>query len=197
MEPKSGCSEAIKLNASTSSLDFDEMVRIYKKSLTEYIFRRIRDYHIAEDLSQEALLRAYQAMHTLDSLVRIKSWLFSIAYHVTVDWLRYQAAGKRSGTLLSNPDYAEKIAPSTDKILIMCEENHLLQRRVDHLWTKVHELPPIYRKVFELRYRSWRPIAQISKKIGIPEGSVKVRLFRARRMLLKALNKGDLIDFQG
>jgi RNA polymerase sigma-70 factor (ECF subfamily) len=166
----------------------------YKQSLTEFIFKRTRDYHIAEDLTQEAMLRAYRAMDTLESPLRARSWLYSIAYHVTVDWLRYQGAGKRTHVSEKSNPHAARTVPGIDRILIHREEKDQVKRKLDCLWNTVRKLPPRYRRVFELRYRRWHPISRISRKTGLSEGNVKVRLYRARRMLLEALEKGGLLN---
>jgi RNA polymerase sigma-70 factor (ECF subfamily) len=175
--------EASRPEEATGTGTFEELLESYRGGLTEYISRRTCDHHAAEDLCQEALFRAYRARHTLESPRRVKGWIYSIAFHVTVDWIRHRCAGKRSIHVLEKNRQAPVAAPGSDRNLILQEERERIRRQADCLWKLVKDLPPIYREVFELRYRTWRPIAQIAHEIGIPEGNVKIRLFRARRML--------------
>jgi RNA polymerase sigma factor (sigma-70 family) len=175
--------------------NYEAILESYRKGLTDYIARRTRDYHTAEDLCQETLLRAYRARHTLESPERIKNWLFSIAYHVTVDWIRHRYAGKRSTLGKEKNRQAPDVAPASDEALILKEDRNHVEQQVERLWGLVEDLPPIYREVFGLRYSNWRPIAQIAQEIGIPEGNVKIRLFRARRMLAAIVACRGLKDF--
>ncbi|MHC4946600.1 MAG: RNA polymerase sigma factor [Planctomycetota bacterium] len=175
------------LDATDRNKVFLKIVIRHRGALVKYLYKRIKDYHLAEDLCQETLIRAYTALSTLEEPARIKSWLYSIAYHVSVDWLRNHSARKRSEMPSTDYPYQEGGVPGIDEILMEREEEAQRRREVERLWGMVRELPPIYREVFELRYRTWRPIAQISRRIGIPEGNVKVRLFRARRMLMNDL----------
>ena len=73
--------------------------------------------------------------------------------------------------------------PGADETVMVREAREGTRKKVADIWKRVQDLPPIYREVFELRYRNWRPLAEIAQKLGIPEGNVKIRLFRARRML--------------
>jgi RNA polymerase sigma-70 factor (ECF subfamily) len=184
MSERSGNGVHASPDAWLDAQDFSRIAIRYRETLVKYLYKRIKDYHLAEDLSQEALFRAYNALPTLEDPARIKSWLYSIAYHVSVDWMRNQSAKKRSEPPCSDYPCREGGAPGSDEILMEREERIGHKREVDRLWGMVRELPLMYREVFELRYRTWRPIAQISSRIGIPEGNVKVRLFRARRMLM-------------
>ena len=176
-------------------LSFDRFVELYRQDLLDYIKRRIRDHHAAEDLCQETFVRAFQAFDTLKSLSRMRGWLYSIAYHVTVDWLRGMAARRRCRMAYAGSGGAPRAAPPSDTEVLCREENRLRHRRFDRIWTLAKDLPPIYRQVFELRYRRWRPIAGISKHLGLPEGNVKVRLFRARKMLFRAVERKGLDRF--
>lgn len=150
----------------------------YQPGLIRYLMRYTNDYHTAEDLSQEALYRAYTSLPTLDEPSNLKSWLYSIGFHITVDWLRNRFARKRSS-------FTAPVKGCVDTLVSERGESEWAKEKADVLWSLVRELPPIYREVFEERYRSFRPIAQISRRIGVPEANVKVRLFRARRMLMK------------
>ncbi len=169
---------------------FEEAASSLRKDLVKYIYRRTRDYHVAEDLCQEAMYRACRSVSSLETPEKVKNWLFRIAYHVVVDWLRNRSAKKKVITYLESVHPDPECSPGIDVILMDLEEKEEAREKVKRLWALVQSLPPIYREVFELRYRKWRPIAKIAKRVNLPEGNVKVRLFRARRMLAGALKDG-------
>jgi len=175
-------------NSSVRHEDFEKMIFLYQRELVDFIYKRTRDYHAAEDLCQETMIRAYRAMNTIESLARVKSWLYSIAYHVTIDWLRKQVNLKKKVASLRN-GYVVEADPSVFSRIICQENERTKKKEIDRLWYVIRDLPPIYRKVVELRYKKWRSIAKIAKMTSIPESNVKVRLFRARRMLARAIER--------
>jgi RNA polymerase sigma-70 factor (ECF subfamily) len=150
----------------------------YQPGLIRYLVRYTNDYHSAEDLSQETLFRAYNSLSTLDEPSNLKSWLYSIGFHIAVDWLRNRFALKRYSR-------TAQVKGGVEMLIEESSDSDWAREKAEVLWSLVRELPPIYREVFEERYRSFRPIALISRRIGVPEANVKVRLFRARRMLVK------------
>lgn len=173
---------------------FEKRIFLFQPELLEFICRRTKDYHIAEDLCQETLFRAYQAMDTLHSFKRIKSWVFSIAFHVAVDWLRRKASLNRRFPAVVNTA-TTNFASTLDHSILEKEAKAIIRQDVDRLWVMANKLPPLYRKVFELRYRKWRPIAKISRMTDLPENNIKVQLFRARRMLQRAIEREGMQRF--
>ncbi|MFH1998654.1 MAG: RNA polymerase sigma factor [Planctomycetota bacterium] len=194
MPNKSWAEKAPSAPAVTTAF-FNRTILEHRGALVKYLYRRTRDFHIAEDLCQETITRAYFALSTLDSPDRIKNWLYSIAYHIAVDWMRGRIAGMRIAHALKPHLPMEGTGIGADLIMIQEEETASRERQVRLLWGKVRQLPPIYREIFELRYGKWCPIAQIARQTGIPEGNVKVRLFRARQMLLRLFENSDISQY--
>jgi RNA polymerase sigma-70 factor (ECF subfamily) len=166
---------------------FGAVVEEHRESVWSFIFKLTRDHHASDDLCQEVFVRALQTFHTLKQRERIKSWLFSIGYHVTVDWMRKNAADRRLVRGLQGRMPGEAAQPGPDAPAIRAEEARRAYRNVQVLWKRVRRLPPNYREVLRLRYRNRLPVARISERTGIPKGNVKVRLHRARRMLVREL----------
>src|SRR5690606_1916007 len=60
----------------------------YSDSIFSYIFMMVRDYQLAEDLTQDTLLNAYKKYHSFEERAKPKTWLFSIARNITIDYMR-------------------------------------------------------------------------------------------------------------
>ena len=141
----------------------------------------------AEDIVQEAYLRAFKYFHTFSGN-NARAWLLSIVRHACYDWLRE----KRMLVTTSLGDDAElerivEAAASADQQVAANPETTLLHRRdVELLNRLIEELPPDYRLMLILREMedlSYREIAEVA---GVPIGTVMSRLARARGLLLEA-----------
>ena len=67
---------------------FASLVRKYQKQVHTLAWRKIRDFHIAEDITQETFLQAYQKLETLEDPTRFPRWLYVIADRLCIAWLR-------------------------------------------------------------------------------------------------------------
>ena len=67
---------------------FEHLVRKYQKQVHTLAWRKIGDFHIAEDITQETFLQVYQKLETLEDPARFPSWLYVIADRLCIAWLR-------------------------------------------------------------------------------------------------------------
>ena len=67
---------------------FASLVRKYRKEIHAYVYRKIRDFHIAEDITQETFLQVYQKLETLEDPTRFSKWLYVIADRLCIAWHR-------------------------------------------------------------------------------------------------------------
>jgi RNA polymerase sigma-70 factor (ECF subfamily) len=133
----------------------------------------------AEDVAQEALLRAYRKFHRLRDPTRFRAWLVRIAYRLALDRLR--AAKRRE---LREADSAlpghGAAAPTVEDLAASTEFRARLERALD-------ELPERLRLVLLLAAMQGLTLAEVSGMLGIPMGTVKSRLFFARKQLAEKL----------
>ena len=74
---------------------FDEIVRIYRAPVIQYIHRIVRDADAAEDLAQEVVLRVYRSRHSYAPKANFRSWLYTVATNLAFNWLRAQRTRRR------------------------------------------------------------------------------------------------------
>jgi RNA polymerase sigma-70 factor (ECF subfamily) len=153
---------------------FDLLIARWHEPLWRYAVRVTGDPDASADLVQEVWLRVLRGFGRLREAARFQAWLFGIARRVLMDRLRVRYAGPQFDevdlTALPDP------APDADRE----EEIALLE-------TGLSQLPVLEREVLVLFYLQELSLNDIAEIAGIPVGTVKSRLFRARKLLREQL----------
>jgi RNA polymerase sigma factor (sigma-70 family) len=138
----------------------------------------------AEDAVQEAFVRAYRALDRFRDGVPFRPWLLRIAVNTARN--RRRSARRRAGLRLRAEARADRDAtnPSAEAIVLAGEQRRLLL-------DAVNALAPDDRLVIGARYFLDLPEAEIAALAGVPSGTVKSRLFRARAKLAKAIGEAE------
>ena len=161
---------------------FSALVRKYQRSVHALAWRKIGDFHIAEDITQEAFLKAYRRLSTLKEPQSFASWLYVITANQCKAWLRkkrtwMQSLEDTSSAQLEKATYSGHIIAENER---MTEE---AQREVvKKLLEKLQESD---RTVITLYYLGGMTYEEISNFLGVSVGAIKSRLHRARQRLKK------------
>ncbi|HMD02693.1 MAG TPA: sigma-70 family RNA polymerase sigma factor [Candidatus Baltobacteraceae bacterium] len=154
-----------------SSEAFDELVDRYRAPVVRLAYRLTRDPDEAKDIAQDAFLRAYRRLGSFHPDRPFARWLFVIARNASLDAIRRR---RRAAALPAGDALPLELGP----------EEHVL--RNDEA-VRVHEamdaLPAHYRSVLEMYYVSGLRYREIAEALGIPLGTVKTYLSRAKRRL--------------
>jgi RNA polymerase sigma-70 factor (ECF subfamily) len=155
---------------------FERIVQRWQGPLVNLAYRFCRDRSRAEDMAQDAFLRAFRALKGWRRDAAFSTWLFAIATNVYRSELRRIPEGtlpldSMEGLAALNA----KLIESTD------EERYRAVRR------SVSALPGKYKDVLVLFYFHEMDISATSRSLGLPEGTVKARLFRGRKILRSKL----------
>ena len=149
---------------------FDALIQRWSAPLHRYAMKLTGDPDLALDLAQEVWLRVIQGMGRLRDAANFRAWMFGIAHRVFADRLRVRYA--------IPIDHAAPLEGVADDGLSFEEEE--LKRA---LALGVEVLPIVEREVVVLFYFEALSLAEIASALGVPEGTVKSRLFRARNLL--------------
>jgi RNA polymerase sigma-70 factor (ECF subfamily) len=133
----------------------------------------------AEDVAQEALLRAYRRFHFLRNAGRFRGWLVRISFRLAIDRLRSLRRRTERETRWAEPELRPP-PQSTEEVAASNEFQKRLAAALD-------ELPDGQRLVMLLSAIEGHSIDETAEILGIPAGTVKSRLFKARKRLMEKL----------
>ena len=161
---------------------FSNLVRKYQRSVHALAWRKIGDFHIAEDITQDTFLKAYQKLSTLKEPQRFSCWLYVIATNRCKAWLRKKRLPTHSLEKVSNSElekatYSEHIIEENNKRTVEAQ-----REVVQKLLEKLQESD---RTIITLFYLGDMTYEEISEFLGVSIGAIKSRLHRARKRLKK------------
>lgn len=175
-------SELIQYTLEGDQTAFTKLVEKYYKGIHALVWRKIGDFHIAEEITQDTFLRAYKRLRTLKDHSLFPGWIYVIASHLCIEWHRKKHLPIQS---LENTDISEIDHVSLTRYMIDkrdTEKTETLREIVEKLLKK---LPESERTVMTLHYLGEMTCESISKMLGVSLNTVKSRLNRARNRLKK------------
>ena len=162
---------------------FGELVRRYQASVFNVCYRVLGERREAEDLAQEAFLRAYERLATFNAELPFGPWMRRVAANLCLNRLE-----NVRGAPVSVPLDDERDPEAVGSDPAVARE---YAERADAVRAALLSLPVPYRAVIELRHFQELSYDQIAASLGIPLSDVKSHLFRARKMLAEKLKPHD------
>ena len=159
---------------------FEELVRRYQRPISAYVYRMVGNYESALDLTQEIFIKVYNSLHRYRAEFKFSTWIYKIAHNAAVDHLRRTAT--REQPLVVGPEGDSFDLPLESARLSPEQESERKERRGE-IEAVVRALPANYRELIILRHSQDLSYEEIVEVTGLPLGTVKNRLFRAREMM--------------
>ena len=159
---------------------FEELVRRYQRPISAYVYRMVGDYDAALDLTQEIFIKVYGSLARYRSEFKFSTWIYKIAHNCAVDHLRRHNGREQS--LLTGVEGDSYELPLESGRLSPEQESERKERRLE-IESVVRALPAAYRELIILRHSQDLTYEEIVEVTGLPLGTVKNRLFRARDMM--------------
>jgi RNA polymerase sigma-70 factor (ECF subfamily) len=157
---------------------FEAIFRQHQRAVYGWILRIVRDPAAAEDLTVECFWRIYQARARFDAGRRFEPWARRIAIHATLDWLRARRPERElTAEFLADLPAARAGDPGV---------NAEIRRKTADAFMR---LPPRLRVAAVLAVVEERPNREVAEALGISVAAVKLRVFRALRLLRKDLER--------
>lgn len=159
---------------------FEELVRRYQRPIAAYVYRMVGNYDAALDLTQEVFIKVYGSLARYRPEYKFSTWIYKIAHNAAVDHLRRYAA--REQALVSEFEGEQFEMPVESRRPTPEQESEKRERRAE-IETVVRQLPSAYRELIVLRHSHDLSYDEIAEVTGLPLGTVKNRLFRAREVM--------------
>jgi RNA polymerase sigma-70 factor (ECF subfamily) len=168
---------------------FEELVRRYQRPIAAYVYRMVGDYDAALDLTQEVFIKVYASLSRYRPEFKFSTWIYKIAHNAAIDHLRRHAT--REAVASSETDRVE--------VTIECrrlspEQESERTERCSEIETVIKMLPAPYRELILLRHSQDLSYEEIAEVTGLPLGTVKNRLFRAREAMREHLMLRGIIN---
>jgi len=166
---------------------FAVLVERYKDAVQNLAYRMLGNATEAEDVTQEAFVRAYTQLATYKPAHKFSTWLLSIASHLSIDQLRRR---RFLALPLEDVPFLEWIVDSG----VSPEQSALRGEQHDEVQTYLQRLPGKYRAVIVLRY--WHDFSydEIAAALSLTPALVKARLHRARELLARYMQNGSVLE---
>lgn len=165
---------------------YERLVAKYERALYHHILRLVRSRDDVDDLVQETFIKAFAALESYTPQYAFSTWLYKIATNHAIDHLRKRRV---STTSIDKPiqtkdgEMQMELPDDTyrpDKPLVEDQRRTLLAEAVE-------QLPDKYRRVIEMRHQQEMAYEDIADTLGLPLGTVKAHIFRARELLNRYL----------
>ena len=162
---------------------FGVLLERYQKPIFNFIYRFYGNYDLAQELTQETFLRCYQFLKSYDTKRKFSTWLYAVAKNLCIDELKKQKSA-REVPLDDAIDFVER--RGADGGPELDQQGQAIRHEEDvKLLAALQELPAAARTVLLLHYFQGLSYQEISEALGFPVSTVKIRIFRAKKILLE------------
>ncbi|MCP8616734.1 RNA polymerase sigma factor SigX [Salirhabdus salicampi] len=166
---------------------FHELYEKYHHDLFRFLFYMVKDRSLAEDLVQDVYVKVLKSFHSFKGESSEKTWLYSIARHVAIDYLRKQKRKKRRVMDVFNWDDKGDFIPDEKPLP---EEIAQKNEEIGKMYQCLHQCTIDQQSVVILRYIQMLSIQETADVLGWTESKVKTTQHRAIKTLKKIM-KGD------
>jgi RNA polymerase sigma-70 factor (ECF subfamily) len=186
--------ELVSLARQGSAAAFHAIMERNNRRLFRVARSVLRDETEAEDVVQEAYLRAFSNLHAFEGAAALSTWLTRIALNealgrlrrrrdvVDLDRIAAGPSGDDAGSRVVPFPLMQSAQPDPEHVAAHAEIRRLLERAID-------DLPDPFRTAFVLRFVEQMSIEETASCLGVPEDTVKTRVHRAKRRLRQALGE--------
>lgn len=149
---------------------YNKILNLYKGRIFSYVYRMVKNYHDAEDITFDTFIKCFNALASFDTSKQFSTWLFTIAHNLTMDYFRKSKI---------DFEYVDEWHASSEDLAA----NYEKKRKIEQIDQAIMELPAVDRELVMLFHKEEHSYEEISEITGLPTTTIKTRLHRARKRL--------------
>ncbi len=171
---------------------FEELMKKYNRKMFNFIFRMVREEEIAIELTQDFFIKIFTVMHKYNFQYKFSTWAYRICYNLVIDHVRKNQANIDS---LDDDSVSQRLMVES-KNYVSEDGFDVLEREEvrDFLWGMVEEIPIKYKELILMRYLQGLKYDEIADITGLPVGTVKNRIFKAKNLLRKEIDQHGMFN---
>ena len=153
---------------------FDNLLNSNWEYVFNYLLKKTSNEYISEEITIQSFSKAFEKIHLFNPKYNFKTWIISIAKNSYSDYLRKKKLLFKDLDNQRIENFVSEFNP---------EQSMINMEDYDNLNLKIDELKPIYRDMIKYRYIEDLSIQEISEKLNQPVNTIKIKIFRAKKLL--------------
>ncbi len=162
----------------SKKFSFDNLLNENWDYVYGYLLTQTNNTYLSEEITIQAFSKAFEKIDLFDDNYSFKTWIVSIAKNQLIDTIRRKKIKFENLDHIDSNKYKSYDDP---------EKNLIAKESLSHLNNKIEELKPIYREILKLKYIEDYSLNEISKKLNQPINTIKIKIFRAKKILNKLI----------
>ncbi len=169
---------------------FEELMRKYEKKIFSFVIRMVRNEEVAIDLTQDFFIKIFTVLDKYNFEFKFSTWAYRICYNLVIDHIRKNQSPVNS---LDDDSISSKEMLSSENVIRHDGFNNLSQEETRlYIWQMVENIPAKFRELILLRYIQELKYEEIAEITELPVGTIKNRIFKAKEILKKEMEKDGL-----
>ena len=165
--------------------NFGLLLERHRSPVIHFVYRMVQNQAVAEELAQETFLRVYRARSSYEPAAKFTTWLFRIASHLALNWIRDGRNEKRQASLdQESPDGTARQVPDRSRT---AEQELVYQAKLREVRQAIEGLPAKQKAAVMMHKYEEMEYSQIANALSCSESAVKSLLFRAYETLRSRL----------
>lgn len=162
-----------------NDLSFDNLLSTNWDYVYNFLKKKCNDDFLSEEITIKSFSKAFEKIHLFNEQYKFKTWIVSIAKNQLNDYLKKKKIRFENIENIKSESFKNNFNP---------EEELINKERYNYVNEKIDELKPMYKEIIKLKYIEDLSINQISQKLNQPVNTIKIKIYRAKRILNKILD---------